>query len=216
MQITPAILPHSFNEITEKLSRVSGICSRVQIDLCDGVFGLEKTWLPNGSEHLPEGFEYEFDLMLNNWIEYVPLCIKLGAKRIVMHTDFFNEMDCNNLLSILKGTDTELGIAVSNNFPIEKHIDLIKLFREKYHNVFVQLMGIRQVGKQGEPFDDAVIGRIIKIKQTLPSIFIQIDGSVNNTTAKIVKEAGADIIVSGSYIFNQKNPKVAIDFLKNI
>jgi hypothetical protein len=45
MQITPAVLPHTFNEITDKLSRIEGLATRVQIDICDGVFGREKTWL---------------------------------------------------------------------------------------------------------------------------------------------------------------------------
>jgi pentose-5-phosphate-3-epimerase len=59
MRITPAVLPHTFDEITEKLSRVEGLATRVQIDICDGVFGREKTWMPAGTEILPEGFDYD-------------------------------------------------------------------------------------------------------------------------------------------------------------
>jgi hypothetical protein len=42
MRITPAILPENFEQIVDKLFLLEGLCDRVQIDLCDGVFGLEK------------------------------------------------------------------------------------------------------------------------------------------------------------------------------
>src|SRR3989344_9301663 len=101
MNIKPAILPHSFEEIIEKLSRVEGISLLVQIDICDGVFGREKTWLPNGTETLPSGFKYEFDVMVNDWNIYIPNCLLLGATSIVAHVDLFSDEDIANLVGII-------------------------------------------------------------------------------------------------------------------
>jgi pentose-5-phosphate-3-epimerase len=92
MNITPAILPKSFDEITDKIGRLSGIATRVQIDLCDGRMGRELTWLPEGTEVLPsmDTITYECDLMVNDWRTYVPRVVALGFKRLVIHIDHWN------------------------------------------------------------------------------------------------------------------------------
>ena len=80
MQVTPAILPKSFEEISDKLDRLSGFAIRIQIDLCDGKMGRELTWLPEGNEVLPnkDTIEYECDLMVIDWRTYVPRVLSLG------------------------------------------------------------------------------------------------------------------------------------------
>ena len=216
MKVTPAILPKDFNEVLEKLETLEYLVPRVQIDLCDGEFGLTKTWLPKGIEELPSDYEYEFDVMLNDWKPYVMGAIDIGASRIVAHVDNFSEADATELIEVLEHTGTALGVCVSNNIPVEDHINFIKFFEERYHNVFIQLMGIRNIGAQGQPFDESVISRIEEIKEQCPNLSIQVDGAINDITAEKVKEAGADTVISGSYIFNRKDIFQAIELLESI
>lgn len=216
MQVTPAILPKTFEEILEKLEALNYVTSLVQIDLCDGEFGLVKTWLPEGNESLPVDYDYEYDIMMNDWKTYVKRAIDIGASRIVVHVDNFSEADAYELTAILEHTGIALGISVSNNVPLEDHINFIKFFEEGYGNVFVQVMGIRDIGAQGQEFDENVLARIREIKEWCPNLYLQVDGAMNDVNAVKVKEVGADTVVSGSYVFNSENKEKAIQILEEI
>ena len=100
MTITPAILPGSFEHLISDLFKLEGLCNRVQIDICDGVFGLEKTWLPYEEKELPHGFSYEFDMMVRDWRKYLPRVIALGATRVVMHIDKSTDEDIRDMVAI--------------------------------------------------------------------------------------------------------------------
>ncbi len=201
MIITPAILPHSYEEILEKLSRVENIAHRVQIDLCDGVMGRERTWLPEGTEVLPPGFSYEFDIMLNDWKLYMMHAITIGATRIVMHADRFSDEDIETLISIAGPRSVEIGVAVSNDTSLDVHAEMIRKIKATYGKVFIQVMGIRNIGEQGQIFDSECVERTKALKQQFGDISIQIDGGITPETAQLVANAGAEIVVAGSYIF---------------
>lgn len=203
MNITPAILPHTFEEITEKLSRLEGAVTHVQIDLCDGIFGREKTWLPDGTETLPPGFSYEFDVMLNDWELPVLNCLKLGAKSIVAHVDMFTDNDLPTLIGIVSPHSAFLGISVSNDKSLDFHAEMVRKAQALYSHVFIQVMGITTIGEQGQLFDESVVERIKILKQQFPGVIVQVDGGIKPETAKLVQAAGADVIVSGSYIFGR-------------
>jgi pentose-5-phosphate-3-epimerase len=149
MNVTPAILPHSFEEVQEKLSRVEGLANRIQIDLCDGVMGREKTWLPEGNESLSVNFSYEFDLMVEEWKLYAMRAIEIGAKRIVAHVDQFTDEDMQALVEIVSSRSVALGISVSNDKSVEVHADMIRKAKSAYPHVFAQVMGIAKDRRAG-------------------------------------------------------------------
>ncbi len=209
MQITPAILPHSFEELQEKLSRVEGIASLVQIDLCDGVFGREVTWLPDGTETLPSGFSYEFDVMVNDWRPVIAACVSLGASRIVLHVDSMTEDEVRESVTSLLSQGITCGISVSNDESVERHASMLRIAQPIDLNIFAQVMGIRNVGEQGQFFDDTVPARIIELKKYMGDVSIQVDGAMNPTNAPKVIESGAETLVVGSYIFGDTDPATA-------
>ncbi len=213
MNIKPAILPHSFEEITEKLSRIEGVVSSVQIDICDGVFGREKTWLPSGTEVLPTGFTYEFDVMVNDWKVYIPNCISLGVTSIVAHVDMFTDEDIATLVGMVASHSISLGIAVSNDKNIDFHADMFRKVRELYPHVFIQVMGILNIGEQGQLFDENVPARVKAIKQIFGDVSVQVDGGITPETAKLVINDGADTVVVGSYIFGRDDAGEALERL---
>lgn len=216
MNILPAILPHSFEEITDKLSRVEGIAHRVQIDLCDGVFGRERTWLPNGTEILPASFSYEFDIMLNDWKLYMMYAITIGATSIVAHVDMFTDEDVETLLSIVAPRQVSLGVAVSNDKTLDFHAEMIRKIRAKYPKVFIQVMGIKNIGEQAQLFDGEAVARVITLKQQFGDVDIQVDGGMTLETVPLVVNAGAETAVVGSYIFGGEDAGGAIERLELI
>ncbi|MFA5132060.1 MAG: hypothetical protein WC444_01885 [Candidatus Paceibacterota bacterium] len=211
MQITPAILPHNFEELIEKLSRVEGLVSKVQIDLCDGVFGREKTWLPEGTEVLPSSFSYEFDIMLDTWQLHTLHALSLGAKSIVAHVDMFTDEDLSTLVGMVSPHSAALGIAVSNDKGLDFHADMIRKARTLYPHVFIQVMGIVNIGEQGQSFDENTPGRVKALKQQFGDVHIQVDGGITLETGKLVRQAEADTLVVGSYIFGRDDAGASLE-----
>jgi ribulose-phosphate 3-epimerase len=215
MQITPAILPAHFEELHDNLFRLEGVTGRVQIDLCDGRMGLEKTWLPYKETHLPDGFEYEFDLMVNEWQKFLPRVLTLGAKRVVMHVDGWEDHDFKMLYDMMRHhIDVTVGFSVTNDAPIEMLCDRVFEAKQRLNGVFVQLMGIKKIGAQGQPFDERVLSRIDFVRRACHGTLIQIDGGMNPETIFLVKRSGAACAVVGSYIFGSGNIRKTIDSLQ--
>jgi len=213
MQIIPAILSKTLEEIEINLSRIKNVAEVVQIDICDGEFGAEKTWLPNGKDTLPVGFSYEFDVMVKDWKIYVAQCLLLKATSIVVHFDSFSDDDIKFLIEMIGRYDVALGISVSNDKDLSEHILLVRRVQKLYKNVFIQVMGIRNIGKQGEPFDDTAPARIALLKHQFDGIRIQVDGGVKLETIKILTDAGAESLVAGSAVFGEDDAQAAYNNL---
>ena len=102
----------------------------------------------------------------------------------------------------------QLGLAFSN----EDDLGLLKTMESTAID-FVQLMGIAEIGAQGNPFDARVLERIAFVKKHFPALPISIDGGVNLDTIDLLKKAGAERFVAGSAILNADDPKGAFDAL---
>ncbi len=202
MIITPAILPQNFEQLIDKLFMLEGLCERVQIDLCDGIFGLEKTWLPYKDEELLTGFSYEFDLMVEDWRKFLPRIIALGASRVILHVDTFNDTDLTDAIEIVRPHLVYLGLSVSNDKNVPAFAALVHKTASSYSKVFIQVMGIQHIGAQGQPFDDGVLRRVEYLHDACKNIEIQVDGSMNPETILKVKNRGAKGVVVGSYLFS--------------
>lgn len=203
MIITPAIFEKSFEKVIERVFLLEGLSERVQIDICDGVFGLEKTWLPYEEKELPGGFSYEFDLMVMDWRKYLPRVLALSVDRVVIHIDECTEDDLLEIVSMVSPYKIYLGLSVSNDYSLSQFVHRIRIVEEKYSKVFIQMMGIRRVGAQGQPFDEEVLRRVEQLHETFRHFDIQVDGSMNNETILKVANRGATCAVVGSYLMKQ-------------
>ena len=214
MQIIPAILSPSFEAVCSSLSKLEGLVTSVQIDVCDGEFGAVKTWIPNAKDTLPTSFSYEFDIMLKDWKITTAQCLLLNAKSVVMHVDDFVDVDIDMLITMVKPYNVALGIAVSNDQDLDFHVDMMHKILKLYDNVFIQVMGIRHIGQQGQPFDIITPTRVAFLKHMFKGIIIQVDGGVKVETIKLLRASGADNVVAGSSIFSKNNIQEAYNELK--
>lgn len=216
MSIIPAILPHNFEEMTEKLSRIEGLAPLVQIDLCDGVFGLERTWLPEGTETMPTGFDYEFDLMVNDWRTHLNSAVSLGAKRVVLHVDHMSDDEIREAVLSLKEKGVRAGISVSNDIAVETHVSALRLAKEIEYQSYAQVMGIARIGEQGQEFDESAPDRIRALKRALGDAQVQVDGAMNPENGPKVIEAGASSLVVGSFLFASGEPATAYGTMESL
>lgn len=208
-EITPAILVKDFNELNEKLAKFVNITNIVQIDICDGGFVANTSWpmhqrdreniqaVLDEEQGLPfwEQLDFEFDLMIINAHKQFDFFTRLGPKRIIFHLEAETEVDFKEFLESLDPyikDNIEIGLAINTTTIIEKLDQFINYVD------FIQCMGVERIGFQGEPFDEKVLAQIKNIKAKYPEVKISIDGSVNERTAPLLLEAGADRLVIGS------------------
>jgi len=219
MEIIPAIMPRNFNDLEEKAFLVKGLVTFVQIDIMDGKLTKNSTWpYKNNSREaddeifdlilkeergLPcwEDLEYEIDLMVVDPENAVGEWLVAGASRIVIHVETIT--DWQKILTELHEL-VEIGLAININTPVSALEPFINDVD------FIQCMGIKRIGFQGEPFDEGVIEKIQEIKKKWPEMIVSVDGGVSLEAAPKLVSAGATRLVAGSAIFESGDVEAAI------
>ncbi len=227
-EVIPAVLAKGFRDLHDKIARVASVANMVQIDICDGKFVDSISWpmdrddeqsvkaILDEEEGLPswDTIDFEFDLMVMNAYENFDFFLKLGPRRVVFH--FEAQTDPIKFKEFLEGLDVytrdsiDIGIAINTT----TNIDDIKYI---INNIdFIQCMGIEHIGHQGEPFDERVLSQIKAIKSEYPDMIVSVDGSVNEDTASLLVEAGADRIIIGSALTKSFDIRETMRELENL
>lgn len=150
-------------------------------------------------------------LMVENVEEIADDYIDLAPDRITFHIEAMKEEErILNFIKDLKENGIKIGIAISP----ETDIEVLKPFLKYIHMVLVMTV---VPGKGGQKIIPETIEKIKRLKQYLENnsidIDIEADGGINGETAESVRDAGADILVSGVYIVDAENQREAV---KNI
>lgn len=218
--IVPAILPTSRHDLDEKLARLVGIAQEVQIDIVDGVFASPPTW-PYAEAHTEFGdvgelpflddFHYEMDLMVKDPELLTGSWISAGATRILAHLESTTYLprlitDLKVKYGHEKGFASDLlsfGLAVN----IETSLELLEPYLAETD--YVQFMGIKSIGKQGQPFATEVLNKIAVFHGKHPDMPIQVDGGVNLESASLLLGAGVSRLVVGSALWRAPDLRIA-------
>lgn len=136
--------------------------------------------------------------MVNDPEKVVESWLKAGAKRIVVHVEALK--DPGLVSELCKKYGAESMISITPTTPIGKILPYVKYFD------YVQLLTVSP-GLPGQKFGEDTVNRINFLKENVPNVRIEVDGGINPETAGLVKEAGAKIAISTSYVFNSPDPK---------
>lgn len=222
MEIIPAIMPKSFDDIGEHVEKVFEYVDYVQLDLMDGNFVEAKSWpffpkdklhageLIAGKIKLPHSdkIKYEFDLMVMAPEKDLKKYVAMGASRLIIHADSLDDKDF--FLEEVTKQKVEWGIAFKTTNDVKKWADIILKAN------FVQLMGIENIGYQAQNFDPRVLDQVLEVKKIKPNAIISVDGGINLETAHELAQIGVTRFVSGSVVFGANNPAVSIEDFKRI
>lgn len=183
----------------EYLTRVSQYGADIyHLDVMDGKFVKSKTLDYTYFEQLREKSTILFDahLMVNDVEKVIEKYIKSDANIITIHYESFSNID--SLISVLKrikNSKKMAGLAIDMPTDISvidsllKYIDMVLILCVK-------------AGKGGQTFDKDALKKIKYVRTLSPDILIEVDGGINEITGAQCVRAGADILVSGSYIYN--------------
>ncbi len=212
MKIIPAILPQRYRDIEQGVEKIYGAASTVQIDIVDGVFAPNKTWLFNSKDEeiigefereergMPhwESMNYEFDLMVRDPLSHIEKFLILGPSKIIFHLESFEKDSMlayfEKLPEIIR-TTVEFGVAISIGTPPEDIAPYIPYITT------IQCMGIANIGYQGQLFDARTLAQVHHTKELYPDKTIVVDGGMNHASIPLVATAGATQFIVGSAIF---------------
>jgi ribulose-phosphate 3-epimerase len=182
----------------------------VHIDVMDGHFVPNITIGPGVVKALRKTTKLFFDvhLMITNpekyWVDFK----KAGADLIVFHQEILANK--KKLIKYIKDSGIDVGVSIKPKTSIEKIENLLP---------YVDLVLVMTVepGFGGQFFMECMVPKIKGLRKIINekkyNCLIEVDGGINAQTGKICIDAGADALVSGSYIFSSKNPKAAIKSL---
>lgn len=215
IQVVPAIIPHSKEQLEDEIRRVAKFAQIVQIDISDGVFTPYKTWPYNGRDTdffdalkkeetgWPrwEDLEFEVHLMVKSPADVVLDWIHTGAGSIIAHVE---ADDFQKVVDLCRQNEVSVGVAIKPSTDISK----LEPFVSQVD--FIQVMGSDLLGKHGVTLENKAVEMIRRLHQLYPERIIAIDIGVNKEDEKLLVSAGATKLVSGSDILDAPNP--ALEF----
>jgi ribulose-phosphate 3-epimerase len=179
----------------------------LHLDVTDGSFTAHKTWAdPMQWEKLKSPFGLEVHLMVEHPEEYADNWLAAGARRLIVHAESLTPQSMHEILSTAERYHVEVMLASK---PESISEELVPYFRQ--FTAF-QVLAV-QPGPAGQEFLPFVCEKIRFLREELPDAIIEVDGGMNPETVRQVKDVGANMIVSSSYIFTAADPKKAYEEL---
>ncbi|MCB0832918.1 MAG: ribulose-phosphate 3-epimerase [Bacteroidetes bacterium] len=210
--VAPSILSANFADLEKDIRRSEEAgADWIHVDVMDGHFVPNITIGPVVVEHVRKITKLPLDvhLMIESPARYVHDFRNAGADIISVHQEACPHL--NRSLSLIRSTGAKAGVVLNPATPPEAL---------KYVLDDVDLILVMSVnpGFGGQQFIASSIDKIRAISEMIGSrkIFIEVDGGVNAETGKRVVDAGANVLVAGSFVFGSKDINKAIQSLKSI
>lgn len=228
VEIIPAVVPHSYADLEERLALIKTFARSVQIDIVDGSYARGKTWpyrdhatfdkIVQQEHGVPEWdvLDFEFDLMINDPAAQVMQYVHAGASRVIVHASSPGAAEAIQSLVELREDGGAFSIQAGVALGAHQTPDDLAPFEAQYD--FVQVMGIEKEGHQGEPFDPdrRALFLLERLHGRYPELPLQVDGGVKKENIAELVAAGATRLIAGSAIFGTEDPAAAYKELYNI
>lgn len=193
--VAPSLLAADFSKLREEIQEVESYGAEyLHLDVMDGNF------VPNISFGVPvissirkhSNLVFDVHLMVENPDRFIKDMVDAGADVITIHAEATKHL--NRTIQLIKSYGKKVGVALNPSTPL----DVIKYDLKDIDMVLIMTVN---PGFGGQAFIERMLQKIRDLRSIDPNIDIQVDGGINNKTSKLVKEAGANILVAGSYLF---------------
>lgn len=212
IKIAPSILSADYAALKTEIEKVKiGGADMLHVDVMDGHFVPNISIGPPVVKSIRKATDMILDchLMISNPSEYIESFAKSGADIISFHVESDSNVD--ETLEKIINAGVKPALVIKPNTPA----DAVFPYLEKLTMVLVMTV---EPGFGGQSFMADMLPKIKSIREKAtevnPGLLIQVDGGIVPQTAALCVEAGADVLVSGSYIFGADSIKGAIDSLR--
>ena len=205
--VSPSILSADFANLQRDIKRVEPYVSWLHIDVMDGHF------VPNISIGVPvvksirkiTNLFLDTHLMIENPIKYVDAFSDAGSDLITFHYEAIKDKTIETIEKI-KSRNVKAGLSIKPKTSVDEIKDYINL-------VDLVLVMTVEPGFGGQKFMDDCANKIKEIRKINSDVIIQVDGGINDKTAKICTDLGANSLVAGNYIYSADDIEQAINKL---
>jgi ribulose-phosphate 3-epimerase len=194
--IAPSLLAADFSRLTEEVKAIENTKAKwLHLDVMDGNFVPNISFGADIIKSIRKDTNLYFDahLMIEKPEWYIDAIANAGVQSISVHVESTNHLD--RALQLIKAKGIKAGVAINP----ATDIAFLDNIYEKLDLILVMTVN---PGFGGQKFLNQMLEKIRKIRNKFPDIDIQVDGGINDETAKLVIEAGANILVAGSYVFS--------------
>jgi ribulose-phosphate 3-epimerase len=212
MQIAPSILAADFARLADEIAVVGSDADWIHVDVMDNHF------VPNLTLGLPvveallkhTSLPLDCHLMIDDPDRWAPAYAEAGAGSVTFHAEAAGAPV--RLARALRSAGARAGLALKPATSIEAYADLLPEIDT------VLIMSV-EPGFGGQPFLDVVLPKVRRVRELIRegahSVWIQMDGGVDEDTIERCAEAGADVFVAGSAVYGSDDPADAVRKLRD-
>ena len=204
VEIAPSMLGADFGEMRKAAELVAPESGYLHMDVMDGHFVPNLTMGSDLVKSLKGIGPLDVHLMITDPCDFIDDFVSAGAEIISIHVEANNPKEA---LKLIRKHNVKAGIALNPSTP-EEAIDSIVDYAD-----MILVMSV-EPGYCGQSFHEGTIERVRNYKKKYPSKIIEVDGGVSTENSQQLIEAGADILVAGSAVFNSDNPLKIIRLMK--
>ena len=205
VQIAPSILSADFNTLGKEIAQVEAYVDRIHFDVMDGHFVPNISFGAPVLKWLKTELPIDAHLMIENPENYIEDFAKAGADLIIVHSEVCEDLE--SILKKIKDLGVKTGVSIKPKTPVSDIQNNLSLIDQ------VLIMTV-EPGFGGQSFMEDMLPKIKELKDLNYQGDVAIDGGVKDKTGKLCREAGADILIAGSYIFGSEDRLAAIRSLK--
>lgn len=198
LEIIPGVLEKEWSEIGRKIELVSPFAKTLHIDIIDGKFAPNTTFLdPEPFVKYKDRFLLELHMMVEEPINYLKPYAKAGFKRFLGHVEKMSDQ----VEFVARGQALgEIGLVIDG----DTSVDAIQVPIDDLDALLIMTIN---AGFSGQDFMSEKLEKVKTLRFKHPTIPIEVDGGINDETIVQAKSCGVNRFVATSFIFDSENPQ---------
>jgi len=211
IRITPSILNADLSDLDHEISRVAAVSDLIHLDVMDNLFVPNFTFDFEQASKIIQSCPIDVDahLMVANVDMIAPAYAEVGCASVTIHAEATQNIAAT--LREIRRAGARAGLGIKPATSVEEYFDVID-------DVDMFLIMTVEPGFGGQKFMHEMMSKVRRTRAVIGNrpIWLQVDGGISVETIEEASEAGADVFVAGSAVFNAQDPAAMVTTLREL